>query len=75
LLHFSNHPVTIPKTDWRMGMKLEDVGRSLDNEIDKLRKYIDEEVRPETRKELADFLRRTSEKLTKLAEKVDEPKH
>ena len=55
-------------------MKLEDVGR-LDNEIEKLRKYIDEEVRPETRKELADFIRRTSEKLTKLAEKVDEPKH
>jgi cell division protein ZapA (FtsZ GTPase activity inhibitor) len=58
-----------------MGMKLEDIGRSLDNEIDKLRKFIEQEVRPETRKEMADFLRRASERLTKLAEKVDEPKH
>lgn len=55
-------------------MKLEDVGRSLDREIEKLKKYIDQEVRPETRKEVADFLRRASERLTKLAERVDQPK-
>ena len=56
-------------------MKFENVGRSLDSEIEKLRKYIDEEVRPETRKETADFLRRDAERLAKLAEKLEEPKH
>jgi len=56
-------------------MRLEDAGRALDHEIEKLRKFIEQEVRPETRKEMADFLRRASERLTKLAERVDEPKH
>jgi hypothetical protein len=56
-------------------MKFEDIGRALDNEIEKLRKYIDEDVRPETRKETAEFLRRNSERLAKLAEKLEEPKH
>jgi hypothetical protein len=56
-------------------MKLEDAGRAMDSEIEKLRKFIDEELRPETRKEMADFLRRACERLTKLAERVDQPKH
>ncbi len=55
-------------------MTFEDAGRAVDRELEKLRKYLDEEVRPETRKEMADFLRRASDRLTKLAERLEKTK-
>ena len=55
-------------------MKLEDAGRALDQELDKLRKFFDEEVPPETREGMAQFLRRASDRLTKLAERLEKAK-
>ena len=52
-------------------MKFEDAGRTLDRELAKLRKFLDEEIHPETRQEMAEFLRRTSAHLTKLAERLE----
>ena len=55
-------------------MKLEDAGRALDREIEKLRTFLKKEFRPETREEMAKLLRQASVQLTKLAERVDKPK-
>ena len=55
-------------------MKFEDAGRTLDSELDKLRKYLDKEIRPQTRQEMADFLRRAADRLAKLAERLDKAK-
>jgi len=55
-------------------MKFEDAGRALDRELDKLRSFLDNEVRPQTRQEMADFLRRAADRLAKLAERLDKAK-
>ena len=55
-------------------MKFEDAGRTLDCELAKLRKFLDEEIHPETREEMAEFLRRTSGHLAKLAERLEKSK-
>jgi len=55
-------------------MKLEDAGRALDCEIEKLRIFLKKEIRPETRMEMAKLLRQASVQLTKLADRVDKAK-
>ncbi len=52
-------------------MNFEDAGRTLDREFEKLRKYLANEVRPQTRKETAEFLRKSAERLTKMAERLE----
>jgi hypothetical protein len=55
-------------------MTCEDAGRALDRELEKLRKFFDREVHPRTRPEMAEFLRRASERLTKLADRLEKVK-
>ena len=55
-------------------MKFEDAGRALDREFDKLRKFFDDEVRPQTHKETAEFLRKSADRLTKMAERLEKEK-
>jgi hypothetical protein len=52
-------------------MKFEDAGRALDAEFDKLRKYLSNEIRPQTRKETVEFLRKSADRLTKMAERLE----
>jgi len=52
-------------------MKFEDAGRALDREFEKLRKFLANEVRPQTRKETAEFLRKSADRLTKMAERLE----
>jgi hypothetical protein len=52
-------------------MNFEDAGRALDAEFDRLRKFLSEEVRPQTRKETAEFLRKSADRLTKMAERLE----
>ena len=47
--------------------KFEEIGRRIDEELTRLRKYLDEEVAPETEKRTAKFLREVSERLTSAA--------
>jgi hypothetical protein len=55
-------------------MKFEDAGRALDRELEKLRKRLDENVRPQTRQEMADYLRKAADRLAKLAERLEKAK-
>jgi hypothetical protein len=55
-------------------MKFEDAGRALDQEVERLRKFFDHEIRPKTRQEMGEFLRRASERLAKLADRLEKAK-
>ena len=49
----------------------EDFGRRMDEELAKLRRFIEDEVAPETEKRTAKFLREVSDKLTEAASKLE----
>jgi hypothetical protein len=51
--------------------KFEEIGRRLDAELTRLRKYVEEEVAPETEKRTAIFLREVSEKLAEASRKLE----
>jgi hypothetical protein len=51
--------------------KFEEIGRRLDEELTRLRRYVEEEVAPETERRTAQFLREVSEKLTQAASKLE----
>ncbi len=52
-------------------MKFEDAGRALDRELAKLRKFLDREVKPTTRRDMARLLRKASDRLVKLAKSLE----
>ena len=51
--------------------KFEEMGRKLDEELARLRKFVDEELAPKTEERTAQFLREVSEKLTDAAGWLD----
>lgn len=51
--------------------KFEEIGRRLDEEITRLRKYVEDEVAPGTERRTARFLREVSDKLTDAATKLE----
>jgi hypothetical protein len=51
--------------------KFEEIGKRLDEELTRLRKYLEEEVAPATEKRTAQVLREASEKLSEAARKLE----
>ena len=51
--------------------KFEELGRRLDEELTRLRKWVEDEVAPETEKRSAQFLREVSEKLADASRKLE----
>jgi hypothetical protein len=51
--------------------KFTEMGRRLDEELTRLRNYVEEEVAPETERRAAEFLREVSEKLSLAASKLE----
>jgi hypothetical protein len=51
--------------------KFEELGRRLDEELGRLRKWVEDEVAPETEKRSAQFLREVSEKLAEASKKLE----
>ena len=51
--------------------KFEELGRRLDEELTRLRRYLEEEVAPETERRSAQFLREVSEKLAEASRKLE----
>jgi len=47
--------------------KFEEIGQKLDAELTRLRKFVENDLAPETEKRTATFLREVSEKLTEAA--------
>ncbi len=52
-------------------MKFEDAGRALDRELANLRKFLDREVKPATRRDMARLLRKASDRLARLAKNLE----
>lgn len=51
--------------------KFEEFGRRLDEELTRLRRYLEEEVAPGAERRTAEFLREVSEKLSEAATKLE----
>jgi hypothetical protein len=51
--------------------KFEEFGRRIDEELARLRRFVEEEVAPETEKRTASFLRDVSGKLSEAASKLE----
>jgi hypothetical protein len=51
--------------------KFEEFGRRIDEELSRLRKFIEEDVAPETEKRTAKFLREVSDKMSEAASKLE----
>ena len=51
--------------------KFDEIGKRLEEELTRLRKYLEEEVAPATEKHTAQFLREASEKLSEAAQKLE----
>jgi len=51
--------------------KFEEIGRRIDEELTRLRRYVEQEVTPETERRTASFLREVSEKLNEAAAKLE----
>jgi hypothetical protein len=52
-------------------VNFEEAGRAVDREVAKLLEYLDREVKPTTRQEMAKLLHRASERLKKLADNLE----
>jgi hypothetical protein len=52
--------------------KFEEIGRRIDEELTRLRNYVDKEVTPQTERRTADFLREVSGKLNDWSAKLEE---
>jgi len=52
-------------------MDFEDFGRRIDEEVSRLRRYVENEIAPESERRGAQFLREVSEKLSELAGKLE----
>ena len=52
-------------------MDFEDFGRRIDEELTRLRRYVENDLAPESERRGAQFLREVSEKLTELAGKLE----
>jgi hypothetical protein len=55
----------------QLNEKFEEFSRRIDEELGKLRRYLKEEVAPETEKRTAQFLREVSAKLDEAATKLE----
>jgi len=51
--------------------KFEEFGRRIDEELTRLRRFVENEVAPETERRSAEFLREVSAKLSQAAEKLE----
>jgi hypothetical protein len=51
--------------------KFEEIGKQIEEELTRLRKYVDEEVAPATERRTAQVLREASEKLSEAARKLE----
>lgn len=51
--------------------KFEEFGRRIDEELTRLRRFVEEEVAPEAERRTAQFLREVSEKLREVAVKLE----
>ncbi|HUI43656.1 MAG TPA: hypothetical protein VL523_16970 [Terriglobia bacterium] len=55
-------------------MTLEEAGRAADRELENLKRWVNRELEPSTRKEMAEGLRKVAKHLSQLADRLQPPK-
>lgn len=55
-------------------MNFEDAGRAVDRELEALKEWLNKNVQPSTKREMATNLRKIARRLEKLADKLQTPK-
>lgn len=53
-------------------MTFEEAGKAVDREVQKFVEFVDQKVRPSTRREMAELLRKASENLAKMAASLED---
>ena len=53
-------------------MNFEEAGKAIDTQVAKLVEYLDKNVKPATKKDMEDLLKKDSNKLSKMAESLEE---
>lgn len=53
-------------------MTFEEAGRAVDREVQKLVEFVDQKVRPSTRREMAELLKKASDSLAKMAASLND---
>jgi len=53
-------------------MTFEEAGRAVDREVQKLVEFVDQKVRPSTRREMAELLKKASDSLAKMATSLND---
>ncbi len=54
-------------------MTFEEAGKAVDQEVKKLVEFVDQKVRPQSRREMAELLRKAAAHLAKAAESLEKP--
>lgn len=54
-------------------MTFEEAGKAVDQEVKKFVEFVDQKVRPQSRREMAELLRKAAQSLSKLAASLDKP--
>jgi hypothetical protein len=54
-------------------MNFEEAGRAMDREIEKLVEFLDQKVKPATRQEMSELLRKASVRLAQMADRLAKP--
>ncbi len=52
-------------------MKFEEAGKAIDTQVAKLVEYLDKNVKPATKKDMAGLLKKASKQLSKMAESLE----
>jgi hypothetical protein len=52
-------------------MKFEEAGKAIDVEVAKLVEFLDKKVKPSTKQEMAELLKKASQRLSKMAESLE----
>ena len=54
-------------------MTFEEAGKAIDAEVAKLVEFLDKKVKPSTKQEMAQLLKKASDRLSKMAEDLEKP--
>ena len=67
----TSHPEGSEGSKTEEAMNFEEAGRLIDQELKNFVEFVEQKVRPKTRQEMAELLRKASKNLTKMAQNLE----
>ncbi len=65
--------LTFRRSRAEVDVNFEEAGKAVDRELQKFVEFVEQKVRPQTRKEMAQLLRKASKNLAKAAQSLEKP--